>query len=164
MPSPAMVCGGRWASSVGVPPLASCMLPACDGIYPVTRFTSVVLPAPLGPINPKMVPSSISNDTPSTARTPPKWRRTSESCSRALTWTPSGRQPFRADQGEATASDDALRPEDDDEDEDDAVHDVAIRGELAHDLGQRGEEHGADNRTEHIRGAADHGEGKDLNL
>src|SRR5207248_7466234 len=83
--------------------------------------------------------------------------------SRALTCTPPGRKPFGADQGEATASDYALRPEDDDEDQDDAVHDVAVRGELAHDLGQRGQEHRADDRTEDIGGAADHGEGQDLN-
>src|SRR5438876_4057640 len=156
-----MVCGGRWASSVGVPPLASCMLPACDGIYPVTRFTSVVLPAPLGPIKPKMVPSSISRDTSSTACTPPNDRLTLVSCSNALT-RPPARPPARRDDGEATPADDALRPEDDDEDQNDAVDDVAIGGKLAHDLRQRGEEDRADDRADHVCRPADHGEGQDL--
>src|ERR1700716_2972653 len=96
-------------------------------------LTSVVFPAPLGPIKPKMVPSSISRDTSSTACTPPKLRLTLVSCSRALTHSPA-RPPARRDDGEAAPADDALGWEDDDEDQDDAIDDVAVGGKLAHDL------------------------------
>src|ERR1700682_6373947 len=108
-----------------------------------------------------MVPSSISRETPSTACTPPKWRRTSVSCSRALTRSPSG-PPAWPDDGEAAAADDALRAEDDDEDQDDAVHDIAIGGQLPHDLGQCREENGSHDRAEDVGRPTDDGEGKDL--
>src|SRR3984893_7270462 len=137
------------------------MLPLCERRRPRPTLTSVVLPAPLGPIKPKIVPSSISRETPSTACTPPKWRRTSVSCSRALTRSPSD-PPTRPDDGEDAGADDALRPEDDDEDQDDAVDDVSIRGKLAHDLGQRGEENRSHNGAEHVGRPADDGEGEDL--
>src|SRR5438128_2020024 len=138
------------------------MLPLCERIYPVTRLTSVVLPAPLGPIKPKIVPSSISRDTPSTACTPPKLRRTSVSCSRTLTRSPSD-PPARLNHGQAAAAHDPLRPEDDDEDQDDAVDDVAIGGKLPHDLGQGREENRPNDRAEDVGDPADDGEGEDLN-
>src|SRR6202011_1433292 len=156
-----MACGGRRASSVGLLPLPSWMLPACDGMYPVTRLTSVVLPAPLGPIKPKIVPSSISSDTSSTACTPPNERLTSVSCSRTLTSSPA-RPPARRDDGEAAPADDSLGPEDDDEDQDDPVDDVPIGGKLPHDLWQRGEAHRSHDRADHVGRPADHGEGEDL--
>src|SRR5437879_3370255 len=137
------------------------MLPLCERMYPVTRLTSVVLPAPLGPIKPKMVPCSISRDTSSTAWTPPNDRLTLVSCSSALTGSPA-RPPARRDDGEAAPADDALRPEDDDQDQDDAVDDVAIGGKLAHNLRQRGEEDGSHDWADHVRRPADHGEGEDL--
>src|SRR5881275_2624932 len=109
-----------------------------------------------------MVPSSISTDTLSTACTPPNERLTLVSCSSALT-RPPARPPARRDDGEAAPADDALRPEDDDEDQDDAVDDVAIGGKLAHDLGQRREENRPHDRSEDIGDPADDGEGEDLN-
>src|SRR5882672_12563053 len=108
-----------------------------------------------------MVPSSISRDTPSTACTPPKSRRTSVSCSSALTRSPSG-PPARPDDGQTTAADDALRPKDDDQDQDHAVDDVAIGGKLTHDLGQRREEDRSHDRAEHVGRPADDRKGKDL--
>src|SRR6266480_6672902 len=132
------------------------MLPDWGRMYPVTRFTSVVLPAPLGPIKPKMVPCSISRDTSSTACTPPNDRLTLLSCSSALTRSPA-RPPARRDDGEAAPADDALRPEDDDEDEDDAIDDVAIGGKLTHDFRQCGEEDRANNGADHVRRPSDHG-------
>src|ERR1700737_4442384 len=102
-------------------------------------LTSVVLPAPFGPIKPKMVPSSISSDTSSTACTPPKLRLRLVSCSRALTCSPA-RPPARRDDGEAAPANDALGPEDDHEDQDHAVDDAGGGGERAHDLRQGGEE------------------------
>src|SRR5438132_2254590 len=137
------------------------MLPLCERMYPVTRLTSVVLPAPLGPIKPKMVPCSISRDTSSTAWTPPNDRLTLVSCSSALTGSPA-RPPARRDDGEAAPADDALWPEDDDQDQDDPVDDVAIGGKLAHNLRQRGEEDGSHDGADHVRRPANHGEGEDL--
>src|SRR5207248_10182199 len=108
-----------------------------------------------------MVPSSISTDTLSTACTPPNERLTLVSCSSALTRSPA-RPPAGRDDGEAAPADDALRPEDDDEDQNDSVDDVTIGRKLAHDLWQRGEEDRAHNRADHVRGPADHGERQDL--
>src|SRR5437868_13357385 len=103
-----------------------------------------------------MVPSSISTETLSTACTPPNERLTLVSCSSALTRSPACPPAWR-DDGEAAPADDALRPEDDDEDQDDAVDDVAIGGKLAHDLRQRREEDRAHDRTDHVRRPSDHG-------
>src|SRR6266576_1546113 len=130
-------------------------------MYPVTRFTKVVFPAPLGPIKPKIVPCSISSDTSSTAWTPPNDRLRLVSCSSGLTCSPA-RPPARRDDGEAAPADDALGPEDDDEDQDDAIDDVAIGGKLTHDFRQCGEEDRANNGADHVRRPADHGEGQDL--
>src|SRR5437870_3570155 len=108
-----------------------------------------------------MVPSSISTDTLSTACTPPNERLTLVSCSSALTRSPAC-PPARRDDGEAAPADDALGPEDDDEDQDDAIDDVAIGGKLPHDLRQRGEEDRSHDRADHVGGPADYGEGQDL--
>src|SRR5229473_4739570 len=108
-----------------------------------------------------MVPSSISRDTSSTAWTPPKLRLTLLSCSSALTRSPA-RPPVRRNDGEAATADDSLGPEDDDEDQDDAVDDVSIGGKLAHDLRQRGQEDRAHDRADHVGCSADHGERQDL--
>src|SRR5579864_6876794 len=48
--------------------------PAVGAMNPVTRLNSVVLPAPFGPISPTISPSRTANETPSTARSPPKVR------------------------------------------------------------------------------------------
>ncbi len=45
--------------------------PAAGLVYPVRASTIEVLPAPLGPISPKMVPSVICRSTSETATTPP---------------------------------------------------------------------------------------------
>src|SRR5258708_40158692 len=72
-------------------------------------LTSVVFPAPFGPIRPWIDPCSTSSDTPSTARTPPKWRWTlsSRRSTGSSSWPPAW-----PDDREATAAGDALRPED----------------------------------------------------
>src|SRR5438445_13524251 len=104
-----------------------------------------------------MVPSSISTDTLSTACTPPNERLTLVSCSSAPTGSPA-RPPARRDDGEAAPADDALRPEDDDQDQDDPVDDVAIGRKLAHDIRQRGEEGGSHDWAVHGRCPGTHGE------
>src|ERR1700692_2033107 len=87
-------------------------------------FTSVVLPAPLGPMRPWIDPSSTSSDTPSTARTPPKCRWTLSR--RRSTDSSSTRPPTGSDDGEAASADDALRPEDDHGDQEEAGDDVDV--------------------------------------
>src|SRR5882762_10151944 len=98
-------------------------------------LTNVVLPAPLGPMRPWIDPSSTSSDTPSTARTPPKWRWTLSRRRSTGSWS---RPPPWLDDGEAASPDDALRPEDDHRDQDHSAHNVSVIGCLANDLGQRG--------------------------
>ena len=56
-----------------------CALATC----PVMALNSVVLPAPFDPIKPVTAPASISNETPSTALTPPNV--TAASCDDELT-------------------------------------------------------------------------------
>jgi hypothetical protein len=51
---------------------ASRILPAVRYWNPVRAFTSVVLPAPFGPIRPRISPRRSSRSTPSIARTPSK--------------------------------------------------------------------------------------------
>src|ERR1035437_4735654 len=122
-------------------------------------FTSVVLPAPLGPMMPWIDPSSTSSDTPSTARTPPKWRWT---LSRRRSTAPRSRPPTGSDNREAAAADDSLRPEDDDGDQDHSADDVAVVNGLADDLRQRGQKQRSDQRTEDVAAPAQHREGEDL--
>src|SRR5712664_4012116 len=98
-------------------------------------LTSVVLPAPLGPIRPEIDPCSTSRDTPSTACTPPKCRWTlsrRRSTDSIPPWPPGG-----PDDGQPAAPDDALRPEDDDGDEEETCHDVDVGRRRDEDPGQR---------------------------
>src|SRR5579862_1473539 len=59
-------------------------LPRVGRCRPVTTLKSVVLPAPLGPINPVIRPPSASIDTSSTATRPPKVTVTSAISRRAI--------------------------------------------------------------------------------
>src|SRR5215471_10133974 len=115
-------------------------------------FTRVVLPAPFGPISPWIDPCSTSSDTPSTARTPPKCRWTSSrrrsTCSRA-------RQPGRTDQCQASAADDALRPKDDDGDQESPADHVDVGTGVFEDVREQRDDHRADDRPEHESAAAE---------
>src|ERR1700682_6170314 len=123
-------------------------------------LTNVVLPAPLGPMRPWIAPFSTSSDTPSTACTPPKWRLTSSS--RRSTGLRSG-PPAGSDDGEAAAADDALRPEDDDGDQNHAAHDVAVVEPLeSKDFRKGGKEERADDGTKDVAAPAQDRERKDL--
>src|ERR1700674_681877 len=123
-------------------------------------LTSVVLPAPLGPMRPWIAPFSTSSDTPSTARTPPKWRWTLSS--RSSTDLRSG-PPAGSDNGKAAAADDSLRPEDDDRDQNHTAHDVAVVETLEpKDLRERGQEHGPDHRSEDVAASAQDRKREDL--
>ncbi len=61
-------CGG--SRSIRFPWKYIC--PSVHGPKPVIRLKRVVFPAPLGPINPVIVPGWTLNEQPLTARTPPK--------------------------------------------------------------------------------------------
>src|SRR5439155_12378776 len=77
MPSCSLPCTGT--------SLSGCFLntisPAVKGNSPAIRLTVVLLPEPLGPIRPTISPSFTVRSSPSTARTPPKWRDTAFSSS-----------------------------------------------------------------------------------
>src|SRR5712691_9309045 len=122
-------------------------------------LTSVVLPAPFGPIRPWIDPCSTSSDTPSTARTPPKCRRRS---SRRRSTGARARPPCGSDDGETAAADDALRSEDDDRDQEDPGDHVDVVARAFEDVWEQRYEQRADHRAGHVAAAAEHGEGQDL--
>src|SRR6056297_3524769 len=66
----------RWAGTPARSSPAKVHLPRSGVSKPVSRLNSVVLPAPLGPINPVISPRGISRCSTSTAVRPPKARRT----------------------------------------------------------------------------------------
>ena len=68
MPWAAMSCAARcWISTP-----SKRMVPESDGSRPLIRLTSVVLPAPLGPIRPATLPVGTVIEKSETAATPPK--------------------------------------------------------------------------------------------
>src|SRR5689334_16214181 len=113
----------RWAGRPVRSSFSSQARPDWNRTYPVMTLTSVVLPAPFGPISPCIDPFSTSSDTPSTARTPPKWRWTS---SRRRSTDPGPGPPRGPDQRQASPADDALRPEDDDRNQEDTDRHVEV--------------------------------------
>src|ERR1700687_1141092 len=123
-------------------------------------FTSVVLPAPLGPISPWIDPCSTSSDTPSTAWTPPKCRWTLSR--RRSTDSSSTRPPGRPDDGQPAATDNSLRPEDDHRDQEDAADDVDVGGGGVEDVRQQRDDQRAHDWAEDESAAAEHGKGQDL--
>src|SRR6516162_2966841 len=97
-------------------------------------LNSVVLPAPLGPISPKISPSSTVNDTSSKARSPPKRRDT-----RSQTSTPPSPQEGRED---------TARQVDRHQDEDRAVQQQAVLAQKAQRLRQDREDDASDDRPQ----------------
>src|SRR5512139_1181618 len=145
MPRAAMT----WLGSPSMRRPSSVMDPAVGGMSPETRLRSVVLPAPFGPMSPCTSPASTRREAPSTAASPPKVRRTPSSSS--STGLPPRPQPG-PDPGRQRG--DALRQEEDDEEQHRPVHEEAHRaggepnagGDLPEHLRQRGEEGGAHHR------------------
>src|SRR5260370_1520181 len=123
-------------------------------------LTSVVLPAPLGPIKPWIEPCSTSSDTPSTARTPPKCRWT---LSRRRSTDVPARPPPRPDDREADAAADALRPENDDRDQEDPGDDADVRLGLLEDPAHARKHERADHRPHEQSATAHHGRREYLN-
>src|SRR6266851_8313397 len=122
-------------------------------------LTSVVLPAPFGPIKPWIEPCSTSSDTPSTARTPPKcrWTLSRRRSTDISTWPPP-----RLDDRETTAADDALRPEHDHCDQEEARDDVDVGLRLLEVPRQARDNERPHHGSEEVSAATEHREGQDL--
>src|SRR5260370_19610750 len=71
--------------------------------------------------------------------------------------------PARPDESEAAAADDALRAEDDDRDQDRPADHTDVVACLLKDERKGGEKEGADDRTQHVAAAPEHGERQHLN-
>src|ERR1700730_1810788 len=122
-------------------------------------LTSVVLPAPLGPISPWIEPCSTSSHTSQTARTPPKCRWTS---SRRRSTDIPARPPGGSDDGESAPADDPLRPENDHRDQEQAGHDVDVNLRLLEHPGQACHHQRADHRSNEMSAATEDREAQDL--
>src|SRR5712692_5137087 len=143
MPRAAMRLGG--SPSIRSPP--STMRPRDGRNRPEMTLSSVVLPAPLGPIRPCTSPAETWTAAPSSARTPPKLRSSSstESSTRGLP------QPPRAQR--ARQRDDAVGQEQDHRQQDGAVEEQPQRARreaqraaaASQHLGEQGEERAAVN-------------------
>ena len=68
-PSPALDRSAGALPLISLPP--RCSWPWASGAKPQMASNTVVLPAPFGPMRPRMEPCPTANETPSTARTPP---------------------------------------------------------------------------------------------
>src|SRR2546428_8261401 len=107
---------------------------------PEMQLISVVLPAPFGPMRLSTLPDSAARSTSATACTPPKRfvrRRISSNIGLS-----DPHQPPRS--RELEQGDDSAWQVCDDEDEDRALEDVAIVLQESQQLGQRGQQRGAE--------------------
>src|SRR5206468_3077995 len=154
MPSAARRCAGR--------PLTSeperRIVPPSAGTTPEMRLTSVVFPAPFGPMRPSARPWTMPRSTRSTAVTPPN-RFVRPTVSSNIERSDARKAPRSANVDERHQ---AARQIDDDEQEDRALEDIAVILQRAQELGQRGEQTGAEDRPQDVRGAANHGEDQHL--
>src|SRR5579864_4899952 len=146
-PSRATWCGGSWWISRS----PRRMLPVVSFNRPVIKLTTVVFPAPLGPISPVIRPGPTVMERSCTACTPPNRRDTPARLSAAIGSLLNG--SMRAGRtSRATACDhnriyDAVRQIDDGEHDQRAEEDHPVLGERSRDLGQQREDHGADDRS-----------------
>src|SRR5918997_3685275 len=165
-----MRCGGRRSRRAP----AKVTLPAVGRSRPDSKLITVVLPAPLGPISPTISPSSTAKETSSTARTPPKWRL------KPSTWSSAGIDldpPLFGDfvgRGERRAAapargeeaDQPVRQEEDHQQQDHPVDELALpagrQADVAQQLREQGEQRGAEDRAEEVDGPADDRVGQDV--
>src|SRR2546430_2766729 len=122
------------------------------------RLTSVVFPAPFGPMRPKACFAAIARSTSATAATPPK-RLSSLTVSSNIGGSDPGQVACLADLGERR---EPARKVDDDAEQDQALEDVAVVLQRTKDLREGGEEGRAQDRAEDRGRAADDGEHEDL--
>src|SRR5712692_6846243 len=153
MPSAAI----RWDGSPSMRSPPRTMRPRVGRKSPEMTLSSVVFPAPLGPMSPCTSPGATWTAAPSSARTPPKLRSTSstESSTRGLPHPPLAQR--------ARQRDDAVREEEDHRQQDGAVEEQPERARreaqraagAAQRLGEHGEERGAGHGAVEHRVAAD---------
>src|SRR5690606_7072667 len=143
-----------WDGRFVMSPPSNRMLPASGTRWPVRRCTSVVLPAPLGPMMPVIRPDTMSRSTLSTAVIPPKaLRRPRASRSVLLTAYPFPVRP--AEDGAEHAAAEAEYQRDDDQPHE--QHPVV--GDADDDLLYADEQHRADDRPgEHVDAPQERGE------
>src|SRR5579859_3864066 len=115
---------------------------------------SVVFPAPFGPMSPNTVPGGTARSTAFTAVTPPK-RFVSPAISSDIFGSDRS-QPRGATQLEERRE--APRQVDDDEHEDRALEDVAVRLQRREGRRKRGEQYRAEARAEEVGDPDDDGE------
>src|SRR5215475_4579054 len=126
IPRPTRLCTGVRARSSP----RNRIVPEVSGKRPLTRLTVVLLPDPLGPISPTISPSATVRSSPSTARTPPKWREACASSSMA------SRAEEASHAREDRRVDQAVRPEVHGEDDQRAEEQVAPIAEEAQPFDQ----------------------------
>src|SRR5690349_165805 len=124
---------------------ANSIRPDCGAISPAIWLTSVVLPAPFGPMTACSSPSSTASAMSSQATTPPK-RRVS----------PSMRSSVSVTRGAPQQPVDATAGEQDDDQEQRTEQDLPVFGDTGENLFQHQERHRADERPEHRPHAAEH--------
>src|SRR5579871_861460 len=147
----------RWARSSGGLPVTStpakCTVPEVGGKSPVRQLNRVDLPAPLGPIRPRMSPSSTATEALSTAlKAPNALVMSRASISMAAYWLGPARPPCEQRQQ-------AGRQEARDDDDDGAVDEESQAGALAAEIAvrqllERHQDQGAHQRPEQLAGAA----------
>src|SRR5579883_2391464 len=159
-PSPAIRCAG--SRSRRRP--SNTMLPRSGRSTPEMRLSTVVLPAPFGPIRPCTLPCSTPNDTSSAARTPPNVRVTRSSASNTERSREPEARPHALEQRHEPAG-----QEEDHEQKDNAAHKLAVGARLNAELGEvtqrfreRGEQRRAEHRAQEQRHAADDGVFEDV--
>src|SRR5262249_55701821 len=134
--------------------------PAVGRSTPETRWKSVVLPAPFGPMIARSSPGPTERSTSATARSAPNERESLRASRSGVIasecWL--AREPSSGALGVEPTSrgaDDATGQEDHHEDEDPAREDHPVLGVARQDLLDQDEHHRADDRTDKGADAAD---------
>src|SRR3989442_8937712 len=123
------------------------------------RFTSVVFPAPFGPMRPNAWRGDTARSTAFTATTPPK--RLVRCIVSSNIGGPDLLQPSSAP--ELCDRHQTARQVNDDQQQDQPLKNVAVILQRSKQLGQRGEQGRSEDWPERIRDTADDGEDEDLN-
>src|SRR5208283_3657030 len=121
------------------------MAPSCGATSPASKLTSVVLPAPLGPMTAWNSPGGMSSVMASAATTPPKRLVRRSICRSGLVMAPPLQQPF-----------DAAMQIDRDQQQDRAEDQVGILGDARQRLFQQQKSRCSDQRPEQRAQAAEH--------
>src|SRR5215211_4449498 len=134
---------------------SNCTSPSVGRYTPVITLKAVVLPAPFGPISPKIWPRSMAKLTWSRATRPPK-RMVRLSSSRIGSAMLDGLPPVFQLGRPPPVRDDALRTEDHHDHQRRTEDEDAVLGEATEALGQVADQHGADDGAGEVAGATQH--------